>query len=97
MLPRCLNRGWLAHVNDNVLADSITESNPVRGDDPIAQLEGTYAAASGVRITHLHVCRGSIDANSRAEPRPLTRDARVEDQLTARAAQAEQTFDAESP
>ena len=97
LLPGCLNRGLLAHVNDNVLAGSLIESNPVRGDDATAEFQGMYAAASGMRITHLHVYRGPIGADLRAESRPLARDARIEDQLPARAAQAEQTFDAESP
>ena len=97
MLLSCWNRGLFAHVNDNVLAGGISDGNPVRGDDPIAHFQGTYAVASGVGIVNLHVCRGAIDADLCAEPRPSARDARVEDQRAARATQAEQTFDAESP
>ena len=87
----------LTHVNDDVLAGSISERNAVRGDGPIVQLQSTYAPASGMGIAHLHVYRGPIGADLRAESRPLARDAGVEDQFPARAAQAEQAFDAESP
>lgn len=84
-------------MNDNVLARSIINSNPVRGDELTIHFQGTYAAASAMGITYLHLYQGPVGVDLRGKSRPLARDARVEDQLTARAAQAEQTFDTESP
>ncbi len=88
-LPGRSNRGLLAHVNDNAVADRFIECNPVRGDDPTSQFQRMYAAASGLRIAHLHLYRGPVDADLRAESRPLARDAWIENQLPTRAAETE--------
>ena len=91
------DRGSFTHVNDNMLAGSVFESHPVRGDDSPPEFQGTYTAASCMWITHIHVNRKTIDVNLCTETRPLSRNTGIENQLTAQAAQAEQTFDAESP
>jgi hypothetical protein len=76
-------------VNDNVLAGSFFDNNPVRSNDPAVHFQGTYAAASGMGITHFHLYQGPLGVDLRGKSRPLARDARVEDQLSTRAAQAE--------
>ena len=53
-----------AHVNDNVLAGSIGEGDPVRGDGPTAHFQGTYAPAPGMGNENFHVYRGSIGVRS---------------------------------
>jgi hypothetical protein len=78
-------------------AGSLIDSNPIRGNDPATQFQRTYTTASGMRITYFHVYRRPIGLYFSAETRPLSRDARIEYQLFARAAQTEQAFDAESP
>ena len=41
-------------MDNNALTGSFFDSNPVRSNDPAVQFQGTYAAASGMGITHLH-------------------------------------------
>jgi hypothetical protein len=75
--------GLLAHMNDNAPACSLIDVNPVRVDDPIAQFQATHTTTLGMGIAYLHLYRVSVDVNTRAESRPLARDAWVEDQLPA--------------